>query len=272
MQGGVSMKRSKLWFAVLPLAALILSGTVYVASAQVGTTFFACVSKLGGFYNVVLSPSLPQSCKQGDIAVDWNAMGPAGPAGAAGPAGSPGPAGAAGLAGSPGPAGATGAQGPAGAAGAQGATGPAGPAGLQGPAGPAGADGQNGLPGPAGPQGPQGPQGLQGSAGAAGATGAAGTARAWAQVGSTGTLGAQSNVTAVEGPAAFADLNTYCVHVVSTINVFNTAPIAMLKFGGPGFITTFNGGCSSVNGTGIQVNTFDAAGNAAPRAFFIAVP
>lgn len=114
------------------LTLILVMSTAAIATASTGLTFYACLSKLGGLYNVVTSPTLPQSCKQGDTAVSW---------------------------GQDGPPGATGPQGPAGPQGVPGPAGPAGPIGPQGPAGPAGPQGAQGSQGPAGAAGPQGPAG-----------------------------------------------------------------------------------------------------------------
>jgi hypothetical protein len=94
----------------------------------------------------------PNECRNPEIALQWNVMGP------------PGPTGPQGLTGIQGPAGLPGELGPAGPPGPQGPVGPVGP---QGPTGPAGNDG---APGTAGPPGPQGPAGLAGPAGAGGQT------------------------------------------------------------------------------------------------------
>lgn len=77
------------------LVALVasLAGGSFIALGVDPMTFYACINRQGGLYNVVVSPSLPQICKQGDVAVTWNegAVGPQGPTGATGPAGPVGP-------------------------------------------------------------------------------------------------------------------------------------------------------------------------------------
>jgi len=127
--------------AVLAFAA----GSAVVAYATDPVTFYACRNvRTNLLYNVVTSPSQPLACLQGDVPVQWNQVGPAGPQGPVGPAGPKGDTGPQGLPGD---------------------IRPAGPAGPQGPAGPNGDTGPNGSQGdigPAGPQGPEGPQGPQG--------------------------------------------------------------------------------------------------------------
>lgn len=136
------------------LVALVasLAGGSFIALGVDPMTFYACINRQGGLYNVVVSPSLPLSCKQGDVAVTWNqgTVGPQGPTGPTGPTGPAGPEGATGATGPAGPAGPVGPQGPAGPVGPQGPQGPA------GPQGPDGATGATGAPGPAGPTGPSG--------------------------------------------------------------------------------------------------------------------
>jgi len=103
--------------AVLAFSA----GFATLAHATNPVTFYACQSiGLKSLYNVVTSPSTPLDCKRGDVAVQWNQVGPMGTQGAQGVAGPPGPQG---------PKGDTGEAGPTGLQGPQGETGPAGPAG-----------------------------------------------------------------------------------------------------------------------------------------------
>lgn len=100
--------------AVLAFSA----GFATLAHATSPITFYACQSiGLKSLYNVVTSPSTPLECKKGDVAVQWNQVGPMGSQGSQGEAGSVGP------------------QGP------KGDTGPMGAQGPQGPAGPAGTGG-----------------------------------------------------------------------------------------------------------------------------------
>jgi len=115
--------------AVLAFSA----GFASLAHATGPITFYACQSiGLNSLYNVVISPATPLACKRGDIAVQWNQVGPIGP------------------------------QGPKGDKGDTGDVGPIGQQGLQGAAGSAGPQGAQGLVGPMGPQGPQGEQGPAG--------------------------------------------------------------------------------------------------------------
>ncbi len=228
---------------VLCLTLILVMSVAGVAVATTGATFYACLAKTGGLYNVVLSPTLPQACKQGDTAVSWGQDGGVGPAGPAGPAGP---------------------------------TGPQGPQGPAGPAGPAGAQGAQGVPGPAGPMGPQGaqgPQGPAGPAGPAGPQGPAGTARAYATVSSDGTLDATRSF-GILSVVKNSFPGTYCVFPVATIDVATISPVASVLFlptGSAGTLTTFASGCSSAT-VGIQINTYNAAGTGTDRGFTIVIP
>lgn len=111
--------------AVLAFSA----GFATLAHATSPITFYACQSiGLKSLYNVVTSPSTPLACKKGDIAVEWDQVGPMGPQGVQGPAG------------------ATGLQGLKGDTGLQGPQGEMGPAGLQGPQGEPGPAGSGSMP------------------------------------------------------------------------------------------------------------------------------
>lgn len=114
------------------------------------------------------SPLRRDECRQDEVLISWNQVGPVGPAGAAGAVGPRGPAGQVGPAGPQGGVGPAGAPGPAGADGAAGPQGPAGIDGLAGAMGPQGIPGADGPVGPMGPVGPQGPEGPAGPAGLAG--------------------------------------------------------------------------------------------------------
>lgn len=73
--------------AVLAFSA----GFATLAHATSPITFYACQSiGLKSLYNVVTSPSAPLECKKGDIAVQWNQVGPMGPQGLQGPKGDKG--------------------------------------------------------------------------------------------------------------------------------------------------------------------------------------
>jgi hypothetical protein len=96
------------------VSVIALLGGLGVASAATGATttvIRGCYSPSGGALRIT------DTCRPGEVAISWNAEGPAGPAGPVGPAGPPGSAGAAGPAGPPGP------------------TGPAGKRGARGPVG-----------------------------------------------------------------------------------------------------------------------------------------
>jgi Collagen triple helix repeat (20 copies) len=84
-------------------------------------------------------------CRQDEVRVQWNIVGPVGPTGPIGPAG------ATGVMGPIGPTGATGAAGSTGATGAAGSTGATGATGETGPVGPTGAFGATGATGATGP-------------------------------------------------------------------------------------------------------------------------
>ena len=115
-------------------ALAFAAGYASLAHATSPVTFYACQSVgLKSLYNAVTSPSTPLECKRGDVAVQWNQVGPMGTQGEQGLQGDIGPAGQ---------------QGPAGDKGDTGDVGPIGPQGLQG------------EQGPVGPMGPQGSGGI----------------------------------------------------------------------------------------------------------------
>ncbi len=158
------------------------------------------------------------------------AIGPAGPPGAAGPAGPAGPPGAAGPIG------------PAGPAGVAGPIGPAGPAGVAGPAGP---QGPIGLTGPAGAAGPAGPQGIQGIQGPVGPMGPSWTL-------TTPTLNANGTVT-VNGTAGSGG------PVTSTAAAWLTTgnnPVA-----GANFMGSINGADVKFRSSNLERMTIEANGN-----------
>ncbi len=145
------MRGANLTLGLSMVAALM--GTSAPLTAQQGDPpILACVVPRSGTFYLVGRAGTPAACRSADhIAVQWNAVGPAGAQGLAGP---PGPAGP---------------QGPAGPS--TGLPGPAGPAGPSGPSGPTGAAGPRGDAGPQGVAGPQGAAGVQGSAGPTGPPG-----------------------------------------------------------------------------------------------------
>lgn len=113
--------------AVIAFAA----GSFTIAHATNPVTFYACRSVgKNTLYNVVTSPSLPLTCIKGDVALQWDQVGPTGSQGAKGDTGPVGATGPQGAKGDQGDIGLTGPQG------SQGAQGPQGEAGPQGPAGP----------------------------------------------------------------------------------------------------------------------------------------
>ena len=89
-------------------------------------------------------------CKEKDLVLDWNAVGPQGATGAAGSTGSTGATGPSDPSGPTGSTGDTGATGPSGSSGSTGNTGATGRSGPSGPAGDAGDTGATGSSGPSG--------------------------------------------------------------------------------------------------------------------------
>ncbi len=112
-----------------------------------------------------------ESCRRGEVMLQWNVVGPKGDTGPMGPQGFVGPQGPAGAVGPQGPAGAVGPQGPAGPQGAVGPEGPAGPKGEIGATGATGATGETGATGATGETGPAGATGATGPQGEPGTTG-----------------------------------------------------------------------------------------------------
>ena len=192
----MSKKHSKKIGVVLLIStwALLGVGSVSLVSAQ--GVIYACVSNQqgGGGTRIVGSPN---DCRNGEVVVQWNQVGPQGPPGSAGPIGPQGPQGPQGVMGPPGPQGAQGESGLMGPQGPQGEIGPVGPqgdvglqgemgpAGLQGAPGESGPMGTQGLRGEIGPAGPQGDTGIQGEIGPMGPQGPQG------EVGPIGPVGPQ---------------------------------------------------------------------------------
>lgn len=129
--------------------ALLLGTAAWAAIPDAGA-YTGCYNKASGLLRVV-DPAT--ACSSNEVAITWNAEGPAGPAGPTGETGPVGPVGPTGLTG------ATGETGPQGEPGVQGVPGPQGDPGLAGPAGPQGPQGEPGVPGAPGDTGPQGPAG-----------------------------------------------------------------------------------------------------------------
>lgn len=135
--------------------ALVTSamGVASMSTSEV-VVIHGCYGSNSGALRVI--DPLSDSCRNGEVAIQWNREGPQGPAGPAGPEGPVGPEGPAGPEGQPGT------EGPIGPEGPQGQTGATGPAGQAGP------EGAVGAAGPAGPAGPMGPQGVSGPPGVSG--------------------------------------------------------------------------------------------------------
>jgi hypothetical protein len=117
MNTTISRRAAVACFAVLAVVFLAVP-IAHLASAN-PSVLEACVNPGNGNMRLV---DAGEACHNNETRVQWNVVGPAGPAGPIGPAGP------------------TGATGPAGPTGATGATGPAGTVGSAGPPGPAGAD------------------------------------------------------------------------------------------------------------------------------------
>ena len=105
----VALRRRRLSrIEVIVLGALVL-GLLLTSAAQADATpvtYHACVNKLTGFIRMVRDTG---KCKDFEVEISWNQVGPQGPAGPTGPQGPAGPTGADGQPGPQGP------QGPAGA-------------------------------------------------------------------------------------------------------------------------------------------------------------
>jgi hypothetical protein len=121
-----------------PLSGLAVMALMVPPAPAQSNTIQACRNTSNGELRQVSSP---EDCRNSEVPVVWNIVGPQGPPG---PQGVPGP------------------QGPAGPQGVPGPQGPAGPQGVPGPQGPAGPQGVPGPQGPAGPTGLQGPPGISG--------------------------------------------------------------------------------------------------------------
>jgi Collagen triple helix repeat (20 copies) len=190
--------RRGLRVVVLAVAILALTAGVAVATTLVSNAYedaagvyHGCVNGTNGNLRVA-TPS--ETCKNNEVAIDWNQTGPQGAKGDAGPAG---------AVGAPGPAGPAGAAGLAGATGAQGLKGENGPAGAQGPKGETGAKGDTGPAGAEGPKGEMGAAGADGHEGPKGDTGAAGPVGPAGPTGADGKPGDQGpqGIVGPEGPA-----------------------------------------------------------------------
>ena len=180
--------------------ALVVGSVAWAAVPAADGTITACYSKGSGALNVI--DTSVAKCGNGQVQLQWNQHGQAGPEGPAGPQGAVGPQGSAG------PKGDTGATGPGGAKGDTGTT------------------GSKGDPGPQGNSGPPGPKGDKGDPGVAGPPGPAGSISACAKGGVQGTL--QQNVNLFTGETTLT-CNTGGVYV-------------RYDSGGTGFPATLTGG------------------------------
>ncbi|MGN6758889.1 MAG: pentapeptide repeat-containing protein, partial [Thermomicrobiales bacterium] len=109
------MRRFVLVHAQRPLILALVaslafaSGAAIVAHADTTQVIYACVNNSSGTIHVVAATD---TCGGGELKLQWNQVGPMGPAGPPGPQGIAGPQGATGAAGPPGPAGPQGSAGP----------------------------------------------------------------------------------------------------------------------------------------------------------------
>jgi hypothetical protein len=122
--------------------------------------------------------------------------------------------------------------------------------------------------GPAGPQGPAGPAGAAGPAGPAGPAGAAGTAKAFARVLSSGdvddTRARGINDAGVSKPAA----GVYCIDIEG--GALNAVASPDLSAGaGEVSVSVLLSTCPS--GKELEVHTYDSAGVAGDRPFYVLV-
>jgi len=125
--------------------AVAVTGNSYTDAAGV---YHGCVNSVNGNMRVVLPTD---TCKNNEVAIDWNQQGPEGlqgPKGDTGPKGDKGDKGDTGLQGPKGDTGPQGIQGVKGDTGAQGLKGDTGPQGVKGDKGDTGATGAQGPPGP----------------------------------------------------------------------------------------------------------------------------
>jgi collagen triple helix repeat protein len=136
-------------------AALLLTGVALGVTSNAYTdangVYHACVNQGSGLIRMLESG---EACRNNEVGVDWNQIGPQGLQGIQGPKGDKGdtgPQGAQGL---------QGIQGPQGLKGDTGATGSQGIQGVKGDKGDTGSQGPQGIQGPKGDTGPQGPAGV----------------------------------------------------------------------------------------------------------------
>jgi hypothetical protein len=151
----------------IPLA---LSTPAFAGIPSVNGVITACYTPNKGDMRVI-DVERGETCKDKEVQITWNQIGPKGDKGDPGPQGIPGPQGEKGDPGPQGLQGLPGPQGLQGLPGVQGEPGPQGAIGPQGERGPQGFQGPAGGPGPKGDTGPMGPQGEPGSQGPAGISG-----------------------------------------------------------------------------------------------------
>lgn len=148
---GKGLKMKKVFIATgIILAILVVTSLQSLAEENV---IYGCANKTNGQLRVVSSPN---ECRQPEVAISWNVVGPQGPQGEIGPQGETG------LQGPIGSQGPQGEQGLRGDKGDTGATGPQGERGLTGEKGDKGDTGAIGPPGEIGPEGSPGEPGKDG--------------------------------------------------------------------------------------------------------------
>jgi hypothetical protein len=131
-----------------------------------------------------------------------------------------------------------------------------------------------GAPGPQGLKGEQGIQGLKGNNGNDGAPGADGTAKAFAAVSAQGGLYDVPNRKNVDRATHGATgSGFYCLNTtVSPLNIVATLYGSPVEGGEirTSYVTNIH--CDATTNTyNVQVNTFNSAGTAADRAFYVAI-
>lgn len=146
--------------------------------------------------------------------------------------------------------------------------------GVNGAPGATGAGGANGKEGGAGKEGKEGKAGKEG---APGKEGPAGTALAYAEVSSTGTLGANSKGVSKMSPGGSPSTGVYCLSIpgtlhngVATSNSFGggTVPSIEAVDLAPIFEIIF-GECAE--GTTVAVHTYNVKGESVEAGFFLAL-
>ena len=129
---------------------------------------------------------------------------------------------------------------------------------------------QRGVTGATGTTGATGPTGPTGPKGSTGPTGPAGTARAWALIGSDGSIARGVNVTS----ATVFETGVYCVFL-NGIDPTTVAAVASVNQGSAAreVASTSPGGCGGGGQTGVQVNIWATTTNLlTASAFNIVIP